>query len=131
MLDSIENVLEAANKSLFGGNASRILDTMRLCVDYNLLKENYELEENVSTIEKFLFVVKLIRLVDEQPVINELNFKQFGECRRKLKLFLLDDLYGLNKAEKNWLQMSFIRKQQADLLEWTCLNKYFIVVVVF
>lgn len=122
-------------------------------------------DDCVSSVEKFLFIMKLIRLVDDIPpnsistrnnddetlasdfvnncvIINSENnggmghqpvqivssssaislLNELAECRKKLKLMLLEDLYALNKIEKNWLQMSLIRKQQADLLEWIPLN---------
>ena len=125
-------------------------------------------DDCVSSVEKFLFIMKLIRLVDDIPphsisttrnddslasdfvnncvIINNENnggggvghqpvqivsssssssislLNELAECRKKLKLMLLEDLYALNKFEKNWLQMSLIRKQQADLLEWIPLS---------
>lgn len=137
---------------------------LRLCIDYNMLKEVYEPNECVSSVERFLFIMKLIRLVDDTPTLTStpngggaINGKhvsyspqqhatqpvhvvsasssallqsELAECRKKLKLLLLEDLYALNKAEKCWLQMSFIRKQQADLLEWIPLNGYEIFYVI-
>lgn len=113
---ALEKSLE--NKKLFGGRES-LGDKLGLCVDYNLLKDGYEADEAASSIEKFLFIMKLIRVVDEtQPVHMVSAQNELAQCRKKLKLMLLEDLYSLNKAEKNWLEMSFIRKRQADLLEW-------------
>lgn len=121
-----------------------IVQKLRLCINYILLKE----DEYVSSAEKFVFIMKLIRLVDDKPsqqpsssttinhhnIDGELNqpvqgvssplllMNDLAECRKKLKLLLLEDIYALNKIEKNWLQMSLVRKQQADLLEWIPLN---------
>lgn len=74
----------------------------------------------MSVIEKFLFIYNLLKKIDN---LNEDSIKNLNESKRKIKLYLLDDLYQLNKSEKNYLQMSFIRKQQADLLEWNYSNK--------
>ena len=95
-----------------------ILDRIKLGFDYNFLKEFYEKERSISMVEKHVFIYDLLKLVERLSLS-----KSQTEAKRKVKIYLLDELYGLNKQEKNYLQMSFIRKEQADLLEWNNLNR--------
>lgn len=99
-------------------NRKRILTTFKLCLEYSLLKEEYELESSISVVEKFVFVYDLVKFFYNLNTNNKLFSNSGLESRQKIQMHLLDDLYQLHRYEKNYLQMSFIRKEQADLLEW-------------
>ncbi|CAF0772075.1 unnamed protein product [Brachionus calyciflorus] len=86
-----------------------IWNLINLALDYHFLKDVYEIDSSVSSIESFLLIYSLLKQVEST---------QDSESKRKIKLYLLDDLYYMNKIEKNHLLMSFIRKEQADLLQW-------------
>lgn len=96
-----------------------LVDRIRTAFEYNFLREFYDKEQLVSSVEKYLFLYELFKIVERMSVSKELS-----DSKRKIKIYLLDELYALNKQDKNYLQMSFIRKEQADLLEWDTLNPH-------
>ena len=92
---------------------SDLTECICLAFDYHFLKD--EDSDCVSAIEHYLLLYRLIKKVAQ---FDPNSLASISETRRKIKLYLLDDLYYLNKSEKNHLLMSFIRKEQADLLLW-------------
>ena len=125
VLDMIKLIIETENVIYFTNrqNSNLILKTLVKCFDYLMLKDECDLEMSVTLIEKLSIIYDLIketdRMCNSQLFSNQ---KYFNDLKRKIKMYLLDDLYHVNKQEKNYLQMSFIRKEQADLLEWN-MNK--------
>lgn len=123
----IINQLESISAAIFFQSESQhteMFHVVRLCNDLNILKDD-SMVNNVSNVEKFLLIYELIKQVDKVTLNNKMfsNLQYLIETRRKIKMYLLDDLYNLHKAEKNHLCMSFVRKAQADLLEWNYSRK--------
>ncbi|RNA21801.1 dedicator of cytokinesis 3 isoform X1 [Brachionus plicatilis] len=90
-----------------------LAEAMHMAFDYHFLKDQDS--DSVSVTEHFLL---LYRLIKKMALIDHHLAPTLDDIGRKIKLYLLDDLYYLNKWEKNHLLMSFIRKEQADLLQW-------------
>jgi len=103
-----------------------LYQTVKLCGDFNMLKDEISAVTGVSIIEKFLITYELIKQVDEVEVNNRFfsNEQYLFETKRNIKMFLLDDLYFLHKLERNRFHMSFVRKEQVNyfLNENFCLN---------
>jgi hypothetical protein len=126
VLEMIKLIVETENVTYFSNrhNSNLILKTFIKCFDYLMLKDECDLEMSVTQIEKLVIIYDLIKETDRM-CNNRLfsNQKYFNDLKRKIKMYLLDDLYHVNKQEKNYLQMSFIRKEQADLLDWNVNKK--------
>jgi len=123
IMELIENIINVKQNDSDAIRRS-ILASVCVCIDYNLLKDECN---ETSTIENFLITYDLIKIVDDlnKKSVNKLFtcLAYLNENRRQIKMYLLDDLYGMYKSEKNFLQMSFVRKQQADLIEWNLNRK--------
>ncbi len=107
IIEGLKNSMFADGQSLFG--------LVRLCGDFNMIKDE-KTTAGVSIVEKFLVTYELIKRVDEVDVNNRFfsSGQYLFEAKRKLKMYLLDDLYTLHKFEKNRLYMSFVRKEQVS-----------------
>jgi len=106
---------------------SSILGSMSIGVDYNLIKDEYTTNSQISIIENLLVTYNLIKMIDDLNLKsnNKLFTSQayLNENRRQIKMYLLDDIYSLFKIDKNYQLMSLVRKQQTDLIEWNLNRK--------
>lgn len=112
---SIIGYIENATRTSFVNNSqnSSLIHLLRICIDFNSFKDD-NLLKNVSVVEKFLVIYELFKHVDNVSQNNKFvtNAHNLTDSKRKIKMYLLDELYNLHKLEKNHLYMSFIRKEQ-------------------
>ena len=79
-----------------------MLVLFKQCIEYHLLKENYEFEHaddsvaitNVTQIEKFIFVYDFIKMVGKLSPKGEFYSTEYlgylNESKRKIQMYLLD-----------------------------------------
>lgn len=111
ILDRLEMTASVAKLFQSENQRKQVFELVRTCSDFNVLKEDKMSNQKVSIIEQYLVTYELIKKTD--------RVSSHSDSKRKIKMYLLDDLYSLHKLEKNHLYMSYVRKEQADLLEWS------------
>lgn len=111
ILDRLEMTASVAKLFQSENQRKQVFELVRTCSDFNVLKEDKMSNQRVSIIEQYLVTYELIKQID--------RVSSHSDSKRKIKMYLLDDLYSLHKLEKNHLYMSYVRKEQADLLEWS------------
>ena len=118
ILSSVENLCKMSKITLFKSelNQTEMFRVLGLGAQFNLLKDEAS-DTSISIIEKFLLICQLLKQIDQVSSDNKLfsNMSLANESKRRIKMNLLDELYALHKLEKNYLHMSFVRKEQVNL----------------
>jgi hypothetical protein len=114
-------------------NWKSLFRLLALFADYVQLKEEDILgqtNERASIIEKHIVIYELFKAVDKLKLkrcdshlikaghLIETQSSRLLEIKRQCKLYILDDMHYLYKSERDYLKMSYVRKEQADLLNW-------------
>jgi hypothetical protein len=134
ILNSIEIFIRKSSQvSLFKTekNCDQLFKTLRLCVNFDLLKDSFTMND-FSQVEKYLLTYMLFKQCDQFSLdLNSLNsnnnnnnnnckiassLSNCSDLKRKIKMYLLEELYVLHKMERNYLHMSFIRKEQVCII---------------
>ena len=119
ILNSIENLCKLSKITLFKSelNQTEMFRVLSLGAQFDFLKDEAS-DTSISIIEKFLLICQLLKQIDQVSSDNKLfsNMSLVNESKRRIKMNLLDELYALHKLEKNYLHMSFVRKEQVNLI---------------